>query len=258
MNLGRSSYYHQPRNQAEHDAPVIDRINEALAKRPRWGFWKCYDWMRFKGDTWNHKRVLRVYRTMKLNLPRRTKKRLPARVKEPLCAPPSPNVGWSMDFMHDTLYCGKRFRTLNVFDEGVREALAIEVDTSLTARRVIRVLEQLKESRPLPKQIRVDNGPEFISAKLINWCEKHDIRLHHIQPGRPMQNGYVERFNRSFRNEVLDAWLFDSLSEVRELVHHWLIDYNEERPHESLGGVPPAHFRQQQTKLPSEPSAGKL
>lgn len=247
VNLGRTSYYHQPRDQAEHDAPVIDRLNEVIGKHGRWGFWKCYHWMRFKGDTWNHKRVLRIYRSMKLNLPRRTRRRLPARVKEPLNAPPQPDLQWSMDFMHDTLYHGKRFRTLNVFDEGVREALAIEVDTSLPAERVIRLLEQLKESRPLPKQIRVDNGPELVSAKLIAWCENHQIRLHHIQPGRPMQNGYVERFNRSFRHEVLDAHLFASLSEVRELVHEWLISYNEERPHESLGNVPPTYFRLQQS-----------
>lgn len=113
-----------------------------------------------------------------------------------------------MDFMHDTLYCGKRFRTLNIIDEGVREALAIEVDTSLPALRVIRVLEQLKESYPLPEQIRVDNGPELISSKLVAWCEMNRIRLHHIQPGKPTQNAYIERFNRTMRREVLDAHLF--------------------------------------------------
>lgn len=105
----------------------------------------------------------------------------------------------------------------------------------------------------MPKQIRVDNGPELVSAKLVAWCEQHDIRLLHIQPGRPMQNGYVERFNRSFRNEVLDAHVFASLSEVREHVHQWLISYNEERPHESLGNIPPALFRQQQTNRKAAP-----
>lgn len=148
---------------------------------------------------------------MGLNLPRRAKKRLPARVKEPLDAPPHPNAYWSMDFMHDTLYHGKRFRTLNILDEGVREALAIEVDTSLPAERVIRVLEQLKDSRPLPRQIRVDNGPELISSKLVAWCERHQINLHHIQPGKPTQNAYIERFNRTYLREVLDAYLFGSL-----------------------------------------------
>ena len=108
-----------------------------------------------------------------------------------------------MDFMSDSLYHGKRFRTLNIIDEGVREALAIEVDTSLPTARVIRVLEQLAESRPLPRQIRVDNGPEFISAKLTAWCEARNINLHYIQPGKPTQKAYIERFNRTMRREVL-------------------------------------------------------
>ena len=255
LNLGRSCYYRPQRNQAEHDAPVIARLNEVVGKHGRWGFWKCFHWMRLKGETWNHKRVWRVYRTMKLNLPRRAKRRLPARVREPLNAPPQADLQWSMDFMHDTLYHGKRFRTLNVIDEGVREALAIEVDTSLPAERVIRVLEQLKESRPLPRQIRVDNVPELISAKLIAWCDNHQIRLHHIQPGKPMQNGYIERFNKSFRNEVLDANLFGSLSEVREAVHLWMTEYNEERPHKSLGNLPPSLYRQQLNQTKSTPNS---
>lgn len=246
MNLGRSQHYYIRRDPSVYDEPVIARLNEVISKHGRWGFWKCFHWMRLKGDRWNHKRVLRVYRAMKLNLPRRAKRRLPARVKEPIEAPPQANLQWSMDFMHDTLYYGKRFRTLNIFDEGVREVLAIEVDTSLPAERVIRVLEQLKESRPLPRQIRVDNGPELISAKLVAWCENHEIRLHHIQPGKPTQNAFVERFNRSFRHEVLDAHLFHSLSEVREIVHEWMIAYNEERPHESLRNLPPTLFRQRQ------------
>lgn len=202
--------------------------------------------MRLKGAPWNHKRVWRVYREMKLNLPRRTKRRLPARIKQPLEVPAQAGCMWSMDFMHDTLYHGKRFRTLNVFDEGVREILAIEVDTSLPAERVIRVLEQLKDSYPLPKQIRVDNGPELISSKLVAWCEMHQIKLHHIQPGKPTQNAFIERFNRTFRTEVLDAHLFASLTEVREIVHQWMIEYNEERPHDALGKLPPALFKQQQ------------
>ena len=249
VSLGRSSYYHTRRDPSVWDAPLIDRLNEVLTKHPRWGFWKCFHWMRLKGESWNHKRVLRVYRAMKLHRPRRAKRRLPARVKEPLNAPAQAGLQWSMDFMHDALWCGRRFRTLNVFDEGVREALAIEVDTSLPAERVIRLLDQLKDSHRLPQQIRVDNGPELVSAKLVAWCEEHGIKLHHIQPGRPMQNGYVERFNRSFRHEVLDAHVFTTLSQVRECVHEWLISYNEERPHKSLNNLPPALFRQQQSQL---------
>ena len=254
LKLDRSCRRRPLKDALERDAPVVARLNEVVAKHGRWGFWKCFHWLRLKGETWNHKRVLRVYRTLKLNLPRRAKRRLPTRVRQPLEAPPQADRQWSMDFMHDTLWHGRRFRTLNVFDEGVREILAIEVDTSLPAERVIRVLEQLKESRPLPQQIRVDNGPELISSKLVAWCEKHGIRLHHIQPGKPTQNAYVERFNRSFRHEVLDAHVFGSLSQVREIVHEWMTSYNEERPHESLGNLPPSPFRQQQTNPNTRPT----
>ena len=184
---------------------------------------------------------------MRLNLPRRAKRRLPNRVKQPLDVILEPNRAWSLDFMHDRLWSGKQFRTLNIIDEGVREILAIEVDTSLPAERVIRVLEQLKESRPLPAQIRVDNGPELISSKLNAWCETNGVHLHHIQPGRPTQNAFIERFNRTFRAEVLDAHIFDSLSEVRDIVHNWMTVYNEKRPHKSLGNIPPRLFTQQLT-----------
>jgi putative transposase len=145
--------------------------------------------------------------------------------------------------MHDTLYCGKRFRTLNIIDEGTRECLAIEVDTSLPAGRIIRVLEQLKQERGLPQQIRVDNGPELIAAEFYDWCEQHNINVVYIQPGKPQQNGFVERFNGSFRREFLDAYLFETLSQVREMAWVWMLDYNDERPHESLGDLPPAVYR---------------
>ncbi len=243
--MSRSTWYRPVTDHSEKDAPLIARLNEVIGKHPRWGFWKCYHWMRLKGDGWNHKRVWRVYRQMGLNLPRRTKRRLPARVKQPLDAPPKADHMWSMDFMHDTLYHGKRFRTFNLFDEGVREVLAIEEDSSLPAERVIRVLDQVRESRSLPQQIRVDNGPELISSKLVAWCQTHGVSLHHIQPGKPTQNAYVERFNRSFRHEVLDAHLFTSLSQVREIVHEWMSEYNEERPQDSLGNLPPSLFKKQ-------------
>lgn len=247
VGLARSSWYRKTVDWTAKDAPVIDAINEVLDSRvrARWGFWKCDGWLDQKHRGINHKRLYRVYKAMGLNLKRRTKKRVPARVRQPLAAPAQVDCQWSMDFMQDSLYCGRSFRTLNLFDEGTREVLAIEVDTSLPAARVIRVLEQLKDSRQLPTQIRVDNGPEFDSAKLHAWCHQHNIHLHFIQPGRPMQNGYVERFNGSFRNEILDAYTFGSLDEVRELAHEWMDCYNYERPHDALNGIPPALFREQ-------------
>jgi putative transposase len=179
---------------------------------------------------------------MKLNLPRRTKKRL-IRPMQPLDAPQLPNEVWSLDFMSDSLDQGRRFRTLNILDESVREALAIEIDTSLPAQRVVRALQQLETWRGLPKAIRLDNGPELTSQHLTDWCKDKGIELRFIQPGKPNQNAFIERFNRSYRTEVLNSWLFISLDEVREITHQWLQSYNEERPHDALGNVPSAVFR---------------
>lgn len=164
---------------------------------------------------------------------------------QPLVVENKPNQQWALDFMHDTLYCGKRYRTLNVLDEGTRECLAIEVDSSLSADRVIRTLEQLKAERGLPQQIRLDNGPEFISVKLMDWCEKNEVKIQYIQPGKPQQNAFIERFNGTFRREFLNAYLFESLHQVRDMAWFWRLDYNEERTHESLGDIPPSVYRQQ-------------
>ena len=217
LGFSRATYYRKPRDWRQADSAVIDALNEQLRRSPRSGFWKCYRRMRLRGYSFNHKRVYRVYCLMGLNLKRRTKRVLPKRIAKPLEVLPTSNHQWALDFMHDTLYCGKRFRTLNVLDEGTRECLAIEVDTSLPAARLIRVLEQLKAERGLPNQIRVDNGPELISAEFWDWCNDHDIEVVYIQPGRPQQNGFVERFNGSFRREFLDAYLFENLTQVRDM-----------------------------------------
>jgi putative transposase len=158
---------------------------------------------------------------MGLNIRRRHKKRLPARIKQALFRPESINQVWSVDFMSDSLWSGKHFRLLNILDDYNREMLAMEVDFSLPARRVIRVLEFLELVRGLPKMIRVDNGPEFISRLLDHWCREKDIELVFIQPGKPMQNGYVERCNGSVRKELLSANVFNSLGEVREKAIEW-------------------------------------
>jgi len=187
------------------------------------------------GYQWNHKRVYRVYSSMQLNIRRRAKKRLPARVKQALMQPDRPNMVWSIDFMADSLWDGKKYRILNVLDDYNREVLSIDTDTSIPAMRVIRVLEQLKQVRGLPQMIRVDNGPEFISQKLDYWCKDNKVQLVFIQPGKPSQNGYIERFNGSIRKELLNAYVFKSLSEVREKIQEWIDDYNMYRPHKALG-----------------------
>jgi putative transposase len=179
---------------------------------------------------------------LKLNIRRRNKHRIPERVKQALVMPETINQVWSMDFMCDSLVDGRRFRLLNIIDDYNRESLCIEIDTSLPALRVIRVLQRLLETRGKPDRIRVDNGPEFISEKLLGWCDEQQIVLQFIQPGKPVQNALVERNNGSIRKELLDAYLFFSLAEVRDMAREWQQDYNCSRPHQSLGFVPPAEY----------------
>lgn len=210
------------------------------------GYWQCCYRLWNKGYTWNHKRIYRVYTEMKLNIRRKAKRRLPERVKQPLAVPEISNEVWSIDFMSDSLTDGRRFRLLNILDDFNRESLAIEVDTSLPSLRVIRVLEKLVAERGCPASIRCDNGPEFISHVLEEWCkhESRKINLQFIQPGKPMQNAYIERKNGSIRRELLNAYLFSSLAEVRMLSQEWRIDYNTERPHKSLGYLSPLRYAQ--------------
>jgi putative transposase len=208
----------------------------------RWGFGLMFRWLRHKGYTWNHKRVYKIYRDLALNLRIKPKKRLPARDPVPLHQPAEPNSFWSMDFMSDSLACGKKFRTLNVLDDFNRESLAIEVDYSLPAERVVRVLDQIALFRDYPAFIRVDNRPELISQCLLGWAEQHGVTINHIEPGKPAQNGYIERFNRTYREDVLDQYWFYDLEEVRNLTDEWMDMYNGERPHSSLGNKTPWEF----------------
>lgn len=213
-----------------------------IDKHPRWGFWKTFKALRRKGCRWNHKRVYRVYCELRLNQKRRAKKRLPKRIKKPLLVPQLPNQVWSADFVSDTLYAGKRFRTFNVIDDFNREALQVEIDTSITGKRLIQVFERLRLERGLPEVLRVDNGPEFLSGEFVAWAEAAGMMIQYIQPGEPNQNAYIERFNRTYRNELLDLYLFRSLAAVREATYWWMIEYNEQRPHDSLGDLTPAEY----------------
>lgn len=233
LSVPRSSVQYHPK--FRNDTPIIEALQELIERHPAIGFWQSYFRLRRKGFTWNHKKVYRVYTSLKLNIRRRFKKRLPARVKQALFQPQAINEVWSIDFMSDSLWDGRRFRVLNIIDDYNREMLVMDPDFSLPAQRVIRALEFLKEFRGLPKMIRVDNGPEFISHQLDEWCRKNGIIVVYIQPGKPMQNGFVERCNGSVRKELLNANVFYSLKEVRERVEEWMIDYNTERPHKSLG-----------------------
>jgi putative transposase len=233
LQVPRSTQQYNPKS--KNDTPVISALKKLVEKHPSIGFWQAYFRLRRRGFSWNHKKVYRVYSSLKLNIRRRYKKRLPARIKQSLFQPASINEVWSIDFMSDSLWDGRKFRVLNIIDDYNREMLAMEADISLPALRVVRVLEFLLEFRGLPKMIRVDNGPEFISHVLDEWCRKHGVTLVYIQPGKPMQNGYVERCNGSVRKELLNANVFYTLDEVRLRIQNWMEDYNRDRPHKSLG-----------------------
>ena len=252
LNISSSVFYYHPK--PKDDKPIIDALDDLAKEHYRWGFWMMYHHLRNEGKPWNHKRVYRVYLSLDMNLRRKHKKRLPSRIKEPLVLPIGPNITWSMDFMHDTLLNGRKFRTLNIIDDFNREVLVIAIDTSLNCQRVIRELETLAAWRGIPDKIRVDNGPEFIANALEEWCsdEKRNIKLKFIQKGKPSQNGYIERFNRSYREEILSAYLFESLEQVRELTNQWIWEYNNIRPHDSLMNLPPTKFLLKYGKLEGE------
>lgn len=217
-------------------------LQQIAETHPRWGFNKMRDKLKLKGYLWNHKRVYRLYRELKLNLRIKPKKRLPAREPKILLQPLRANFCWSMDFMSDALHSGRKFRTLNIIDDYNREALLIEAGFSISSLMVVRCLNQLASIRGYPEMIRVDNGPEFISKALKEWAIKHNVIIHYIQPGKPSQNAFIERFNRTFRTEILDAYWFDTMKEVRLISIEWLKQYNFERPHESLAGKAPMQF----------------
>jgi putative transposase len=246
IGLSRTTY--QYTRKPKDDGDVQEALTTLTTKHPSIGYWQCCYRLWNKGFVWNHKRIYRVYTEMKLNIRRRAKRRLPERVKQPLTVPTVPNQVWSIDFMSDRLTDGRRFRLLNILDDYNRESLAIEVDTSLPSLRVIRVLDKLIGERGCPSNIRCDNGPEFISHKLEEWCshQSRRITLQFIQPGRPMQNAYIERKNGSIRRELLNAYLFGSLREVRILSEEWRTDYNSERPHKSLGYLSPLDYAEMQ------------
>ena len=240
LNLSRSAYYYESktRNNCELEA----KLKGLAIKHKKYGFWMLYELIRKQGIICNHKRLYRIYKENNLHLRRKTKRRLPERLASSLELPVKPNQGWSIDFMSDSLESGKRFRTFNVIDDFNREALAIEIDTSLPAIRVIRVLERLKQTRRLPSYIRLDNGPELISKILENWAIANNIKLKFIEKGKPTQNAYIERFNGTYRKEVLSFYYFKNLEEVRSVTEEWLNEYNWIRPHRSLGGLSPREY----------------
>ena len=219
---------------------VADWLLRLTESQRNWGFQLCFLYLRnVKGFKWNHKRVYRIYKELELNLRIKPKKRIKREKPQPLAVPETVNEVWSMDFMHDQLSDGRSFRLFNVLDDYNREGLGIEVDLSLPSTRVIRSLEQIIEWRGTPRVLRCDNGPELISGALMTWAREKGIRIEYIQPGKPQQNAYVERYNRTVRYDWLSQHLFHSIEQVQQSATDWLWSYNHERPNMALGGITP-------------------
>jgi len=199
--------------------------------------------LRREGWQVNHKRVYRLYHEAGLSVRRRKKKRVFSDRGKPHAALAVPNQRWSMDFVTDSTASGQRFRTLVVLDEGTRQCLATEVDTSITGARVARVLDRLAAEYGYPKEVLSDNGPEFVSLVLNQWAYQHRVAQLFIEPGKPMQNGYVESFNGKFRDECLNENWFRTVGEARRIIEDWRLSYNNLRPHSALGNLTPAEFR---------------
>ena len=240
FGVSETCYRYSPKLCSENEqiAGLLVGLTQA---RKTWGFGLCFLYLRnVQGHGWNHKRVYRIYCEQALNLRIKPRKRLKRDRPDALAVPEAPNQVWSMDFMADRLGDGRAFRLLNVLDDFNREGLGIEVDFSLPAERVVRSLTQIIEWRGKPDVIRVDNGPEYISGTLMKWAQEQGIGLRHIQPGKPQQNAYVERYNRTVRHEWLGQFIFETITEVQDYATDWLWTYNNDRPNMAIGGITPA------------------
>jgi len=241
MDMDRSSWRYRPR--PDRNVRLRERMIELACERPRFGYRRLWLFLNREFGPINRKRVERLYRLAGLKVRRKNRKRFKPVVKEKFLLT-GPNQEWAMDFVHDQLATGQRIRTLSIIDSFTRECLALEVDTSLPSLRVIRALDEIARVRSLPKVIRTDNGPEFTSRRFLSWAMEKQVRSTTIEPGKPIQNAHIESFNGKFRDECLNVHWFENLQDARRKIGQWQTDYNEVRPHSSLGNQTPAMFRQ--------------
>ena len=247
MGMNPSTLRYRPCG--ESNAALRERLKELAGQHRRHGYRMLHSRLRIDGWSINVKRTYRVYREEGLMVRKRRRKKLPVPERQPLVRPMQPNEVWSMDFVFDELANGRRVKTLTVVDDCSKEVVQIAVDTSIPALYVTRALDQVKAERGLPKVIRTDNGPEFAGRTMQTWAAKNGVELRFIQPGKPVQNAYIESFNSRFRDECLSQHWFASLSHMRSIVDSWRDDYNHHRPHSTLGYVPPALFAAQCRQL---------
>lgn len=240
VNLWRSSFHYRSRR--KDDGLLRRKIREIAEKRKRFGLPRIVVMLRREGWKDNHKRVERIYGEEKLSLRRRKRRKKYVGPRVPMPVPSRPNQCLSMDFVEDRLRSGRKIRALTLVDDFDRESPAIEVDTSMGGRRVVRVMNRLVESRGAPEVVTIDNGTEFDSKAMDEWAFENGVRLNFIRPGKPNENAYIESFNGKFRDECLNEYIFETLDDARRIIEEWRIDYNEERPHSSLGNLTPKEF----------------
>jgi len=241
LMAARSTFYYKPCR--DEQAALRKRIREIAETRIRYGYRRIHVLLQREGWQVNAKRVYRLYKEEGLQLRSKTPKRkVSAKRRESPVTAAKPNEVWAMDFMSDQLFDGRRIRILTVVDAFTRVSPAVDVRRSYRGADVVDTLERVTEQYGIPKEIRVDNGPEFISKKLRKWSKKHSVELLFIQPGCPSQNAYIERFNRTYREDVLDAYLFHTLDEVRLISTQWSYEYNYDRPHQSLNNMAPMEY----------------
>lgn len=240
VGLCRGSYRYQAK--PKNDAEIRSRLRELAEQRRKFGAPRLHTLLRREGRLINHKRTERLYREEGLSLRLKKRMKRTSQLRIVLDKPERINQHWSMDFVSDSLYNSRRFRVLTVVDNFSRECPVLEVDHSLTGQRVARVLDQMALTRGLPEVITVDNGPEFISKALDLWAHENCVKLRFIQPGKPVQNAYIESFNGKFRDECLNDNVFVSLYSAQKIIETWRHDYNSERPHSSLNDMTPNEF----------------
>jgi putative transposase len=256
VGLSRSRWHY--RAQRADDAELRERLRQLAAQRPRWGYQQLHILLQREGRVVNHKKVLRLYREEGLAVQRRRRKKHVAVARVPRPLPTGPTQRWSMDFIHDQLANGQRFRCFTLVDDFTRECVAIAAGFSMPGWRVLEVLDRVGALHGLPQSIVCDNGPEFQSRVMDAWAHQRRITLQFIRPGKPIENAFIESFNGKFRDECLSTHWFPDLVEAQRAIEHWRRDYNEVRPHRSLGALTPAEFTRKHQQLNTRTSPHRL
>ena len=255
VGMDRSTLRYQGKRR--DDGALRQRLRELAAERRRFGY-RRLGWMLVReGHTMNHKKLYRLYREERSMVRRRRRRKRALGTRAPMLLPSTINQRWSLDFVSDTLSDGRRFRILCIVDDFSRECLATVADTSLGGVRVVRELERLTFERALPEMVVSDNGTELTSGAVLRWATGR-IAWHYIEPGKPVQNAFVESFNSKLRDECLNEHVFLSLAEARETIEAWRHDYNHRRPHSSLGALTPAEFAALKERETQPPQGGEI